>query len=146
MLVAVQGSASSISEKLENGNWTEIDAPPIDEREIYGYAAIFYGTSHYYFGGWSNQDTTELSYILALQEKTWTWSNLGLMKTTRHAHSVILVDQKFMLLGGGRGGIKNNEACILNNGEFSCTEFSSSLDHYVYYPILYLVDENYKSC
>ena len=66
------------------------------------------------------------------------------MKTTREAHQVILVGDRFMIIGGM--GTKNNEACFLNNGQFNCTEFSSSLKNYAYYPILYLVNDNYKNC
>ena len=123
--------------------WTPIGEPPVGGYQIYGYAAIFHSGYHYYFGG-SKGGSDELNSILALQEKTWTWSSFGKMKTSREGHGVIFVGDRFMLIGGY--GTKKNEACFLKNDQFSCKQVASSLKDYVYYPILYLVDGTYKSC
>ena len=109
---------------------------------------LFHGDKHYYFGGLYGGDDPKDS-ILVLKENTWTWSNLGKMKISRSGHEIILVGDRFMIFGGvGSLGSeeKKNEACALKNGQFSCTKFYSSLDGYAYYPILYLVDDNYNNC
>ena len=130
------------SEKFEGEIWSEIQEPPIDAPTIHSYAVIFYGSNHYFFGGYSAGN--ELSSILALQKKYWTWSNVGKMKTTRAYHEVILIGNRFMLIGGDY--IKKNEACQLFYHQFNCTEFSSSLQDYFSFPILYLVDDDYRDC
>ena len=129
-------------EKFEAGSWSKIQEPQVGEA-IFGYATIFYAGNHYYFGGYDHT-TKRLNSIHRLQESTWTWSNVGQMKTTREAHQVILVGDRFIIIGGIK--TKKNEVCLLNNGHFKCTEFSSSLKNYAYYPILHLVSDNYKNC
>ena len=90
-------------------------------------------------------DRRSLNSILRLSGSSWTWSNVGQLNSVRHGHGVILVGNKFMILGG-YNAIFKNEACSLENEQFTCTELSSSLSKYSYMPILHLVDENYGTC
>ena len=105
------------------------------------YAAVFHGGSYYYFGGYSS---AAIASILRLNGNSWTWSNVGQINTSRHGHRVMFVGNTFMVVGGG--GTVGNEACVLANEQFTCTELSSSLTDYAWYPVLYLVDENYGNC
>ena len=142
-LVAVGGGFDSKkSEKLEDGIWSPIEEPPVDGI-MYEYAVIFHGSSHYYFGGYSG-DHAEVDSILRLQSGSWIWSKVGRLNLARRAHAVILVGEKFMVVGG-YGNI-NNEACLLDDVQFNCTKLPSSLDNYEYRPIVYHMDENYGSC
>ena len=106
------------------------------------YAVIFHASTHYYFGGISSYGA--LDSIFALEENTWTWSKRGSMNSKRYAHGVILLEEKIMVVGGD--GKKKNEACVLNNGQFSCTKFTTLLNDYAYYPVLYVLDEDQKNC
>ena len=140
-LVAVAGDTSKKSEIFQNGNWSDIDEPPVGGTTWYQYAVIFHGSSHYYFGGTS---AGFLSSILRLQSGSWKWSDAGKMKSARSGHAVILVEGKIMVFGGF--DYKKNEACIQNNGKFICEYLSSSLNNYVFYPILFSVTDNYAIC
>ena len=124
---------------MEGGTWRLIEPTPV---QISAYAVTFYAGHHYYFGGSSGSQI--IKSIFALEEKTWTWSKLGKMKSRRFGHGVILVEEKFVVIGGFEE--MKNEACVLKKGEFSCKEFTTSLNDYAFWPILYLLDENQKSC
>ena len=114
------------SERLENNTWIGIQNPPIDSDEMFSYAVIFYAGHHYYFGGYYNEGGSKS--ILALEEKTWTWSNFGKMNSGRIGHGVTMVRDVFMVIGGSDD--KRNEACLLKNGKFKCTKFATSLKDY----------------
>lgn len=105
------------------------------------YAVVFHAGYHYFFGGYSSG---YLDSILRLNGTSWTWSKIGHLNSSRRAHGVILVGNTFMVVGGYE--TKKNEACLLDNERFTCTELSSSLTNYRYWPILYQVDENYGNC
>ena len=135
------GLYSKKSEKLEDDIWTDIEEPPVDRTSMSDYAVIFRGSSHYYFGGSSGGN---LNTILRLQSGSWTWSNIGRIKSARDGHAVISIGEKFMVVGGF--GRYNNEACVLKNGRFSCKVLSSSLYYYAFYPILFSVADTYGSC
>ena len=47
----VASENSKKSEKFQNDIWSDIEEPPVDGTSMFGYAVIFYGSSHYYFGG-----------------------------------------------------------------------------------------------
>lgn len=111
---------------------------------MYGYVAISYGSYFYYFGGFCGLGCETLNSILGLQKFSWTWSHHGKMKATREGHAVIMFGDRFMIIGGI--GYKKNEACLLKNGEFDCTAFTTSLTNYANMPILYLVEKYYENC
>ena len=143
MLVAV-GSYSPPSKKseiFEDENWRDIQEPLVDQRYYAFYAAIFYAGDFYYFGG---TDGNDLSSILRLNAASWTWSNVGQMNSPRWGHAVTLVGNTFIIIGGF--GTQPNEACTLNNDEFTCEEKSSTLESYFLTPLLYVVNDNYGNC
>ena len=96
---------------------------------------------HYYFGGDSGDD---LNSILRLSGTSWTWSKVGQLNSPREGHGVISVGNIFTVVGGM--GTQNNEACVLENEQVTCTELSSSLTDYFYWPSLYLVNDNNGNC
>ena len=108
---------------------------------MYHSAPIFHADNHYFFSGYNDNGVDS---ILRLAQNSWTWSTVGQVNLSRWGHGVIMVGDKFMIMGGR--GIRKNEECLLSNGEFSCTELSSSLNDYVYTPMLFLVDESYGNC
>ena len=102
----------------------------------------------YYFGGqsWSKETAhwTELSQIACLDSSSLTWSSVGHLNTGRNTHAVILVGNRFIIVGGG--GTRHTESCELENGYFNCTNLNSVLTNYMATPPLFLVDDDYKNC
>ena len=144
MLVAVRSyNNHTKSEIFEDGNWREIQEIPVsDSQSSFSHcASIFNAGNFYYFGGYANNP---ISSIFRLNAASWTWSNVGQMNSPRHGHEVTLVDNKFMLIGGA--GVKANEACTLDNDEFTCEEKSSTLYNYAWTPLLYVVNDNHGNC
>ena len=129
------------SEKFEDGNWSDIEEPPVSHR-FFNYVVIFDGDSFYYFGGFDRRGN--LGLILRLSAATFTWSNIGKLNSPRNGHGVTLTGSTFMVIGGRN--IHPNEACTLNNGEFTCEEQSSTLNRYAWTPLLFHVSENFVSC
>ena len=146
-MVAVADFNGKESEKLQDGIWSDIEEPPVDGG-MYLYAVVVQGSSHYYFGGYyvsADGSNVALDSILRLQSGCWTWSNVGRINIPRRGHAVILVNETFMVAGGY--GNNKNEACQRsNNGQFNCTELSSSLFWYTSYPIVFSVTDNYGNC
>ena len=143
------GPPTKKSEKFEDGAWNDIAEPPV--ATAYGnYAVIFDAGNFYYFGGYDKRDPGNgrddeiLSSILRLNAATWTWSNVGQLNSARDAHNAILVGNTFMVMGGPN--IQPNEACLLNNGQFTCEELPSSLDNFIYTALLTIVSDDFGLC
>ena len=137
----VGSHGSKKSEKFQDGNWSDIQEPPVDGSRFQGYAVIFHGGNHFFFGGFGNGP---LNSILRLNGSSWTWSNVGQLNSARGGHSAIFFGNTVAVVGGQ--GTQRNEACLLKNEQFTCTELTSSLTDYEWWPILHLVDENYDTC
>ena len=88
-LVAVGDSGRKKSEKFQDGDWSDIQEPPIDGVRMRGYAVIFDGGNHFFFGGWND---SELNSILRLSGSLWTWSNVGQLNSPRVGPSAILLE------------------------------------------------------
>ena len=142
------------SEKFEDDTWSDIFDPPGVEA-LSESAVIFHAGNFYYFGGYDgrgcygpkcNGPTYDgrLNTIFRLKSAKWVWSVVGRLNAVRRGNSVILVENTFMVIGGV--GEKPNEACLLGeNGIFTCEE-TSSLDTYWYYPVLFLVNDEFEDC
>ena len=63
------------------------------------------------------------------------------MNTARRGHGVIFVDGQFLVAGGG--GLYSNENCVFSSGEMKCTNQSTTLNNYAFYPELYLVESSF---
>ena len=142
-LVAVGDNVTKKSEKFEDGNWTDIQEPPVVGNYFGGYAVISHGGNHFFFGG-RTDSIKELNSILRLSGSSWTWSNVGQLNSARRAHGAIVFGNTVAVAGGIE--TKNNELCLLENEQFTCTEHSSSLFDYSWYPILLPVDKTYGKC
>ena len=110
------------------------------------YAVVFHAGNFYYFGGNSmtydyNSIYRKLNSIFRLSSATWTWFEAGKLKSTRSRHGLIFVEGTFMVIGGSRP----NEACRLNNGNFTCEAISSSINKYTV-PHLFLVGDDFGNC
>ena len=87
---------------------------------------------------------------------SWTWHEAGQLKANRKGHSIISVGNKFLVVGGrcqsrcGSGDDRDNlntEACFINDDRLVvCNSLESKLKLYVYYPILFLVSDDYGNC
>ena len=145
VLVAVGSSKpqNKKGEKFEDGAWSDIQDAPL-RTKFSDYAVVYNSGNFYYFGGWDNPRVNmpkgDISSILCLNSVTWTWSNVGQLNRPRSQHQVILVGNTFMVLGGWYEFA--NEACILNNGKFTCEEKTTRLIGYVSRPLLFLVDDS----
>ena len=104
---------------------------------------------------WINEDgNIALTKIARLDMKTTTWSIIGELNSPRLAHSVIYNGKEFLVVGGkDRHGTNNEnrkkktERCNLHKGQMICVELGSTLENYIYYPILVTVDSNFtKNC
>ena len=131
-----------MSEKFEDGSWSDIPEPPVGQ-SLSNYAVIFDAGNFYYFGGFDSGKGLQKS-ILRLNADSWTWSNVGQLNSIRDGHGVTLIDNTFMVIGGMSS--QPNEACFLNDGEFSCEQKSSSLLDYAFTPILFIVSDDYEIC
>ena len=103
------------------------------------YAVVYHQRGFYIFGGTNDSPQNT---IARLDANTKTWSKAGSLITSRHAHGVIFDGDNFLVIGGAFGSF-NNEVCTLNNSTMTCTEQSTALENYQYFPELFLVDENY---
>ena len=130
----------SKAEKLEGGSWSDIEEAPVGGYFAH-YAVIFDAGNFYYFGGYNGG---VLNTIFRLSGETWTWSNAGRLNSARSSHGAALVEDTFMVIGGYSGN-KPNEACLLNNGQFTCEVKPSSLTNY-YYNIIFNVSDDYGLC
>ena len=155
-LVAVGSLTNKKSEKFEDGKWSEIKEPPVYQN-YWLYDVTFNSGKFYYFGGedGSLSNQRPLSSILCLNAVKWTWSNVGQMRSPRHNHRVILIDNTYMVIGGVQGDLNNknrvplkkNEACLLKKGKFACEEKMSSLNNDQYNGfVLFPVRDNYRNC
>ena len=77
------------------------------------------------------------------QPKTRFWNDpcsVGKLYNARQGHSVIFDETRFLVVGGYEA--HRHEQCLLNNGNFTCSELEASkpaLD-YAFYPELYLTN------
>ena len=132
---------------------------------ISNHAAVQYQGSHYFFGGFTslpNQKGALPNKIACLNSSSWSWSfigiissllhmrllhheyNLGEINHAREGHGVIVAENQFIIAGGW--GDFMTESCILEENKIHCTLQSSKLNHYAYYPILFIVSNDYKNC
>ena len=105
------------------------------------YAVVYHDRAFYVFGGNSGL-YPEQKIIARLDAATTTWSIAGSLITDRDGHGAIFDGEKFLVIGGTRGSLKN-EVCTLDNAKMTCTAQSTTLDYYRDYPELFLVGENY---
>ena len=119
----------------------------IGAQSFFMYAVIFDAGSFYYFGGCiftSSCSKDVATSILRLNAATWRWTSIGQLNSARRGHGVVLVGNAFMIIGGW--GNKSNEACLLNDGNFTCEEKNSYLYDYKSTPLLFGVDDSHKLC
>ena len=136
---------SNSSEKLEHGSWSEIDEAPVSDG-FSDYSVVFYSGNFYYFGGWTGGLR---NFILGLNAATWSWSKVGHLTSTRAAHGVILIENTFMVIGGGGFGGSGHEACLLRNERIECSSPQTSTRSEIigyYTPVLFLVSEDFGLC
>ena len=67
------------------------------------------------------------------------WTKLGNLKVARAGHSVIQVDNEFIVVGGNREDSKLDEpteSCRLKGQSITCTAREPELSQFAYYPHL----------
>ena len=67
------------------------------------------------------------------------------MKHGRRGHGAIFDGEKFLIIGGEKsdGRAVKNEVCTLEGSTMTCTEQSTALDNYEFYPELFLVADDF---
>ena len=104
---------------------------------------LYHDRAFYIFGGITNSNRYQQT-IARLDAETQTWSKAGNLKNAREGHGAIFDGEKFIVLGGSKGGgpVKN-EVCTLSGTSMTCGEASNTLESYSYYPELFLVTEHF---
>ena len=109
---------------------------------------LYHDRAFYLFGGNSGSNCCEQT-IARFDADTQTWSKAGNLKNGRRMHGTIFDGEKFLILGGESKSngqtLKNvkNEVCTLSGTSMTCEESLNSLEEYVYYPELFLVQEDF---
>ena len=65
------------------------------------------------------------------------WKKLGNLKVARQGHSVIQVDNEFIVVGG-KGNFPT-ESCKLDGQSMTCTTREPKLDNFSHYPVLMVI-------
>ena len=78
-------------------------------------------------------------YFLSILTKS---VKIGKLVQARRAHNTIVVDDKFLTVGGWEGSV--TELCQFNeNEEIECSKQDPNLANWTRYPELFLVEENF---
>ena len=87
---------------------------------IFEYASIYCNESFYIIGG-HGQNRKKFNRIAKLEIATWKWSTAGKLNTPRKEHGAIVLDSKFIVVGGPQN--KQTEICSLGSGVGKVTTF-----------------------
>ena len=98
----------------------------------------FFDNSFLMFGGHSGRS---LNGIAKFDMKDLSWSKIGHLYKARHAHSVIAVEDQFLILGGH--GTNIAEKCRYWRGKLTCSPQEPTLAEYRYSVGLFLVPDNF---
>ena len=90
------------------------------------------------FGGW---DDAVVNTIAKFDLNDLTWTKIGKLYQKRHGHSVIAMDDEFLILGGI--GTNVAERCRFWHGKLSCAPQEPTLTGYAYNVELFLVPDNF---
>ena len=70
------------------------------------------------------------------------WTKLGHLKVARDGHSVIQVDNEFIVVGGQQASYKGNyistESCKLNGQSMVCTKREPELSQFAYPHLIFM--------
>ena len=70
---------------------------------------------------------------------------IGKLNKSRAKFGAIWVNSQLLVVGGT--GSQKTEACQLNNGIFTCTDYTAPpLTNYQTYPLLHIVEDDYAQC
>ena len=102
---------------------------------------VHYSNAFYVFGGYVDDD--ESNIIGRLDASTLTWTKAGELNYARNGHGAIFNNELIIVAGGyGNNAKKKTESCSANeNGVVNCIEQAPTLDRYYEYPEMYLVDD-----
>ena len=85
------------AEVYTEGKWFDIEDHPVGSTQTY--ASTYHEGKFYYFGG-VGQTGDPQNGIACLNSSSWTWSWAGKLQNNRYAHSVIVVGNQFLVVGG----------------------------------------------
>lgn len=115
---------------------------PLTERNFFGYASVVIDQQFFIIGGAA--DGNESTMIASLDPITWSWSNVGRLRTARDGHEALWLNSKLIVVGGQY--TKPVEFCELENDRFFCTSQALTLKDFDYYPLLFAVSDDYNRC
>ena len=103
---------------------------------------MFDGTDYLYFGGFNNDLGARTYDIYRLSGgPDFDWKRVGELNNARHAHSVAIVNNIFMVIGGN--GYFPTEGCKYIRNEIKCVKQGTKLNKWKFYPALMPVTTNY---
>ena len=105
-------------------------------------AVVFDGTDYLYFGGYNLDLSVPMYDIYRLRgSPKFVWKRVGELNSARHGHSVAIVNNIFMVIGGN--GLFPTEGCGNIRGEIKCVKHGTRLNMWKFYPALMPVTKNY---
>ena len=100
---------------------------------------MFYKTNFLFFGGHIGISRT--SNIYQLNSKQFNWKLVGKLNHARHGHSVVILDDHFLVVGGN--GYFETERCKYSSEKIDCVKQEPKINMWKFYPALMVVDDNY---
>ena len=106
---------------------------------LYGAAVINFDENFFVFGGATNRGSTDV--IARFHSKTFKWSMVGELNAPREGHGAIVIDGEFLVVGGYSEFTwqMKSERCAWIGDQVVCTEQTSTLYYYTYWPELFLI-------
>ena len=100
---------------------------------------MFWNDGFYIVGGKAGKD---MSIIARLDATTLTWTIAGELNLRRSAHGALIAGSRLIVAGGWKS--LKTEVCDYGEHKFTCRALSYSLFDYLWYPILFAVEDNYQ--
>ena len=101
---------------------------------------MFYGNKFLFFGGYSHEQGRS-NDIYQLSSPKFYWKKLGKLNEARHGHSVAIVDDQFLVVGGN--GNFDTERCKYATDKVECVKQEPKINMWKFYPALMPVSDNY---
>ena len=95
---------------VKESRWQPVDAYPFGDF-IFFAPVVGVNDDFYVFGGYV--DYAESPTIAQFSTRTQTWSHIGGLLTRRDGHSVTVLDDQFLIIGGYSDGSVPTEKCLL---------------------------------
>ena len=109
---------------------------------IFAAPIIYHSNAFYVFGGYVDRSSSKI--VGRLDASTLTWTKAGELNYARDSHGAIFNGERIIVAGGcglNDCELKTESCSVEENGVVNCIEQAPTLDYYVDYPEMYLVDD-----